>query len=105
MALLDSTDETRVYRGLMRYWSRPETREQVACNKADLLAAVQAINTYLNGAAGSRPATSINAAFPAATQSGGTALTTGQKGQLVAAIALGQTGNIQALRQWLGEVD
>lgn len=105
MALLNATDESRVWRGLMRFWSSPDTRESIACTKPELLAAVQAINTYLDGAASARPATSINAAFPAATQSGGHALTTAQKGQMVAAIALGQTGNITLLRRMLGEVD
>lgn len=105
MALLTGNQELQVWRGLMRFWSRPETRESIACTKPELLAAIQAQNVYLDGAASARPAQSINAAFPAATQTGGHALTTGQKGQLIAAVALAQTGNIDVLRRMLGEVD
>lgn len=105
MTLLNSTNENRVWRGLMRFWSTPDTQESVACTKPELLAAVQAINVYLDGAASARPATSINAAFPAETRTGAHALTTTQKGQLVAAVALAQTDNIDVLKRMLGEVD
>lgn len=102
MALLSSADELRVYRGLMRYWSRDGTRETTTNTKGEILAAVQAINVYLDGAGASRPATSINAAYPVAFRN---AATTPMKGLTVAAIALAQTGNMALLRQVIGEVD
>lgn len=102
MALLSSTDELRVWRALMRYWSRPENVAPRTFSKADLLAAVQALNIYLDDASASRPATSINSAIPVAFRN---AASTADKGVLVAAITLAQTGNIAALRAAFGEVD
>jgi hypothetical protein len=86
----------------MRYWSRPENQAPRTFLKADLLAAVQAMNTYLDGAASARPATSINAALPTAFRN---AASTEDKGVVVAAITLAQTGNLTALRAAFGEVD
>lgn len=100
MALLSSADEQRVARGLMRTWSRDT--ESVTSLKGDILAAVSAINTYLDGAGATRPATSINAAYPLAFRN---AATVAQKGLLVAVIALAQTGNLALVRQILGEID
>ena len=102
MPILDANGENQVWRGLMRYWADDETRETVAIAKQDVLAAVQAQNAYLAGAVTTRPATSVNAAFPAPSQAG---LTTPQKGLLTAMVALAQTGNIFALERVLGEVD
>lgn len=103
MALLTAAQIDQVWSGVMRRWSRAESNENTgSVNKNDLKAAISALNTYLDGASGTRPATSINAAFPAASQSG---LSTGQKGQLVAYVALAQTGNINDLRQLLGDID
>jgi len=102
VALLSAADEARVWRGLMRFWSSADSRQLCIFAKADLLAAVQDMNAYLDGAALTRPATSINSAFPIAFRNGATV---DQKGQVVAAITLAQTGNIDWLRRILGEVD
>lgn len=101
MALLSSADEQRVWRGLMRYCSAK--RIPMPFSKSQLLAGVQSLNVYLDGAATARPATSVNAAFP---QPGlRDSADAAMKGLIVAVVALAQTGNIDLLRAILGEVD
>jgi hypothetical protein len=95
MAVLSDPDRSRVWRGLMRAWSA--NGETVAgITKTDLLAAVNALDDFLN-----TNATSVNNALPTAFKNNAT---TGQKGLLLAAVALARY-NIPALRQLLGEVD
>lgn len=102
MALLSAADEARVARGLSRFWSRSDAPEPVPFLKGDLTAAVAAINAYLADAATTRPATSINAAYPVAFRN---SASVAMKGLMVAVIALAQTGNLDLLRRIVGEVD
>jgi hypothetical protein len=96
MAVLSDTDRARVWRGLMRYWSRLETRQDLALTKADLRAAIDAADAWIDAAA-----TSYNSALPATARAG---LTPGQKAFLLAAIVLIRI-EPGLLRAILGEVD
>ena len=78
MAVLSDTDRVRIWRGLMRYWSR--TAEGCAITKADLRAAVDSVDSWIDN-----NAAAFNAALPAAARTG---LTTEQKGMLLATAAL-----------------
>ena len=94
MAQLDSTDRARIWRGLMRYWSN--LREVCGVSKADLLAAVVAIDVWLDDNAGA-----INAAFPVVTRTG---LTASQKSLLFCCVMLMRfsPGVASLLRRALG---
>lgn len=94
MAVLSDTDRAKIWRGLMRYVSA--ARDPIAVEKADLLAAVNAIDDFLNA-----NATAINNAFPAAAKAN---LTTGQKAVIVAMVALARY-NPAVLVNILGSVD
>lgn len=94
MAVLSTTDRQRVWRVLMRYWSR--LREAVALSKADLQAAVNATDMWIDD-----NAASYNQALPSAAQ---TNLTAAQKVLLFCAIALMRVdpGVAALLRRALG---
>ena len=78
MAVLDTEDRARIWRSLQRYWSN--VRETVDLSKAELLAAVDATDGWINDNQGS-----YNSALPVAAQSGLTAV---QKTLLFCAVAL-----------------
>jgi len=94
MAQLSSGDRARIWRGLQRYWSN--LREGVAVDKADLLAAVVATDTWIDD-----NAASYNAALPEAAR---TNLTASQKTLLFCAVALCRVdpGLAALLRRALG---
>lgn len=94
MAELSSEDRARVWRGFMRYLSN--LREPIALSKSELLAAVDATDTWINN-----NQASFNSALPSAAQSG---LTTTQKTLLFCAVALTRV-SIALLRRVFGEVD
>lgn len=91
MATLDEADRQRVWRGLMRYllfgWSGL---------KADLRAAVDATDNWIEGNQGS-----YNVALPQPFRGAANDV---QKTILFCAVALARVG-IGALRQFFGEVD
>lgn len=93
MANLSLEDQQKIWRGLMRYWSGSQTG--IGIVKADLLAAVQSIDTFLDN-----NSAAINNAFPVASRTG---LTTDQKAILVAVVALARW-NPQFLANILGSV-
>ena len=97
MAILSEADRARIWRGLQRYWSRHF--EAVAITKPELLAAVQATDTWIDN-----NQASFNAALPIAARTG---LTATQKTLLFCAVALMRVdpGMAGWLRQALGEVD
>jgi hypothetical protein len=78
----------------MRYWSN--LREPVALSKSELLAAINATDTWINDNQGS-----YNSSLPAAAQSG---LTATQKTLLFCVVGLARV-SIAFLRRILGEVD
>lgn len=84
MAVLADNERADTHVDLMRKWSNE--RETVAITKADLRAAVDAIDTFLE-----TNATAINNAFPAAAKAG---LTTAQKARIVAYVALKRWGGV-----------
>ena len=94
MAELSTEDRQRIWRGLMRLWS--QERAAVAIAKADLLAAVNATDTWIDdNQAG------YNSALPEAARNG---LTTAQKTLIFCAVALARV-SISLLRRVFGEVD
>lgn len=95
MAELSSADRLRIWRGLMRYWSR--FRDALGLNKDELAAAVVATDNWIDD-----NAASFNAALPAAAQSGLTAV---QKTLLFCAVALMRAGGVDLLKRVFGEVD
>ena len=99
MAELTQVDRERIWRGLMSYWSN--LREVVALgNKDDLLAAINATDTWINDNQGG-----YNNALPAAAKNN---LTASQKTLLFCAVALMRVdpGIAALLRRALGvEVD
>lgn len=95
MAALSTSDRARIWRGFMRYLSR--LREALGLSKAELLAAVNATDTWIDDNQGA-----FNSALPAAAQSG---LTTSQKTLLFVAVALMRTGDVSLLKRIFGEVD
>jgi hypothetical protein len=78
MAVLSDTDRARIWRGLMRYWSR--TAEGCAITKADLRAAVDSVDSWIDN-----NAATLNSAIPLAARNG---LTAEQKAMLLASVAL-----------------
>lgn len=94
MAVLNETERARLWRGLMRYWSNQH--ESLGLTKADLRAAVDAADTWLES-----NATSYNSALP---QPARGALTSGQKALILAVAALARYLP-DAARAILGEVD
>lgn len=94
MAELSSEDRLRVARGLMRYWS--SLWEQMGLSKAQLVAAVNATDTWIND-----NQASYNSALPAAAQAG---LTAAQKTLLFCVVAAMRISPAFA-RRLVGEVD
>lgn len=94
MAELSTADRVRIWRGLMRLWSRD--RDEIDLSKSDLQDAVNETDVWING-----NQAAYNSALPAAAQSG---LTADQKTLLFCAVALARVG-ILILRRVFGEVD
>jgi hypothetical protein len=94
MAELSTADRQRIWRGIQRYASG--LNQAVALNKAEIQAAVNAADTWIND-----NAASFNSSLPAAAQSG---LTAAQKTLLFCAVALARV-SISFLRRIFGEVD
>ena len=95
MAVLSDADRERVWRGLMRYWS--QARETiVVLTKADLRAAINATDTWIDD-----NAASFNSALPTAAR---TNLTSAQKTLLFCVVACMRVSPALA-RRVLGEVD
>lgn len=94
MAELSIEDRIRVWRGLMRYWSN--IRSNLALSKADLQAAIDATDTWIeaNQAA-------YNQALPAAARDG---LSLVQKTTLFCAVAAMRV-SLAFARALFGEVD
>ncbi len=95
MAVLPDADRQRIWRGMMRWWSR--AREPVAgCLKADILAAVNATDAWIEA-----NQASYNSALPTTFR---TNATLAQKTLLFCAVALARV-SIDMLRRVFGEVD
>ena len=94
MAYLSEEDRRRIWRGLMRHVSN--LRELVAVSKPELLAAVEATDSWIEDNQGA-----YNSALPVAARTG---LTAEQKTLLFCAVALMRV-DVRFLRQILGEVD
>lgn len=95
MTPLPEIDRTRIWRGLMRWWSN--LREALeSLSKADLRAAVDAADDWIDA-----NQAAYNAALPEAARS---ALTSEQKTLLFCAVALARVG-MGTLRRVFGEVD
>lgn len=98
MAVLDLTDRARIWRGLIRYWSN--LRENIDLSKAELLAAVNATDGWIDD-----NAASYNSALPLPAR---TDLTAAQKTLLFVCVAVMRQDPTVAtlLRRLLGvEVD
>jgi hypothetical protein len=94
MAALPTADRARIWRGLQRQWSAQQ--ETVGVMKADLLAAVNAADDWVDA-----NAASFNSALPAAAR---TNLTAAQKSLLLCAVVLLRF-NLELLKRVFGEVD
>jgi len=92
--MLDETDRMRIWRGLMRWYSN--LREEIDLSKAELRAAVDATDVWIDS-----NQASYNAALPVPAQ---TNLTLAQKTFLFCSVALMRVG-VNVLRNVLGEVD
>lgn len=97
MAELSTADRQRIWRGLMRNWSR--LRESMALNKDDLQAAVDATDTWIND-----NQAAFNNALPTAAKNN---LAADQKTLLFCAVALMRVdpGVAAYLTRIFGEVD
>lgn len=97
MAVLSTEDRTRVWRGIMRYGSRPDTRQiWDGLTKTDLQAAVNAADDWVD-----TNAAVYNLALPLAFRTNATA---GQKSLLLALVIL-MRYNPTVLRALVGEID
>ena len=94
MAELSVEDRTRVWRGVMRWWS--SERETIGLSKDDLLAAINATDAWIDD-----NQASFNTALPQAARDN---LTTAQKTLLFCVVALARV-SIAFLRKVVGEVD
>lgn len=94
MATLSTEDRRRIWRGLMRQWSR--LREEMALGKVELQAAVNATDTWIDG-----NQASYNAALPEAAR---TKLTAAQKTLLFCIVAAMRV-SIGFARRLVGELD
>lgn len=92
MAELSATDRLRVWRGLMRYWSR--LREPISATKAELQTTVNETDAWID---------SNQASFNSALTYAGS-FTAEQKTLIFCVVALARVG-ISFLRNLLGEVD
>lgn len=95
MAALSTNIRQQIWRGIMRYWSASLTA-LAGCTKADLQAAVNAADDWIDS-----NAASYNSALPATFR---TNATVAQKAVLLAVVTLARY-NVAALRAILGEVD
>lgn len=96
MAALSTTVREQIWRGLMRFWSRQRSVFG-ALTKADLQAAVNATDDWIDQAAAS-----YNSALPATARN---QLTATQKTVLFCVVALARVGDVTLLKGLLGEVD
>jgi len=97
MAPLPDADRLRIWRGLMRYWSRVNVGESLLnIVKADLRAAVDATDIWIDN-----NQASYNSALPVAARTNLTAI---QKTLLFCAVALARV-SINLLRAVFSEVD
>jgi hypothetical protein len=94
MAVLPDADRIRIWRGLQRWWSN--LREAMPLNKADLRAAVNAADAWVDS-----NSASYNSALPLAARNG---LTSNQKTLLLVAVIL-MRHNVTLLKTIFGEVD
>jgi len=94
MAELSTEDRQRIWRGLMRYASNRS--ESIGLTKADLQAAVNATDTWIN-----TNQASFNSALPSAAQN---AMTPEHKTLMFVAVAMARI-SIPFLRKIFGEVD
>ena len=92
MAELSTEDRTRVYRGLMRYWSN--VREAVGASKDELLTTVGETDTWID-----QNQASYNSSLTYAAS-----FTTAQKTLIFCTVALARV-SIAFLRRIVGEVD
>lgn len=109
MAALSTQDRTRIWRGVMRYWSR-ERETTGAFTKFDLYnpsantGAIADLDNWLDTHGGNTTPDNVGA-NGALSSTMRAELTTLQKGLLVAVIALARTGNIDLLRRVVGETE
>jgi hypothetical protein len=97
MATMGIEDQKKVWRGLMRHWSRPETVAVIPnMLKADLLSAVQATDQWIDG-----NQAAYNAALPEVFRNNASMA---QKTLLFCMVALARV-SIAMLRQVIGEVE
>ena len=94
MAILPDVDRERIWRGIMRFLS--SEREALATNKADLRAAINATDGWIDS-----NAASFNAVLPLPAR---TQLTASQKALMLAAVVL-MRFRPAFLRRIVGEVD
>lgn len=94
MAVLNDTDRQRISTGLQRYWSR--LFEEILGIEADLLAAVNATDTWIDN-----NQASYNSALPSAAQIN---LTATQKILLFCVVAAMRV-NVKFAKRLVGEVD
>ncbi len=105
MAALSVSDRTKIYRGVMRYWSAK--REACAFTKPDLYSPsgntgiIADLDNWIDTHSGTTSADTVGA-NGALTVPMRAALTTEQKGFLVAVIALLRTGNVELLKAVVG---
>lgn len=113
MAALSVENRTRIWRGLMRYWSTlpvGDADKSAAFSKFELYDAnantglIADLDNWLDTHAGTTAPDTVGA-NGAINSSYRTKFTTGQKGLTVAVIALLRTGNVEFLRRIVGEVD
>ena len=97
MAALPQDDRLKIWRGIMRYGSKPDTRQiWDGMTKTDLQAAVNAADDWADA-----NAASFNSALPAAFR---TNANNGQKALLLALVVLARY-NPAAVRKIVGDVD
>lgn len=109
MAALSTADRTRVWRGLMRRWSHPDSRQNTSFSKFDLYdpsantGAIADTDNWIDTHGGNTSADSIgfNGALAINMRSG---LTLAMKTEMFCAVAAMRVGPAFA-RQLLGEVD
>lgn len=109
MAALSTQDRTRIFRGLMRYWSAQ--RDPVAViskndlyNPSNNTGAVADADNWADTHGGNTTVDNVgfNGALAAVVRNN---LSTSQKGILFMAVVAARTGNMTFVRQLLGEVD
>jgi len=96
MAVLTETERAQIWRGIMRWWSAPDTQADISITKAQLRAAIDASDDWID-----TNAVSFNNSLPAAAKSG---LSATQKTLLFCAVALMRV-NMTLAKQIFGEVD